>query len=97
MNEHERTYPTLGNHTGADDGLTESSRGSKNASVVITQRFERAFLVLAQRTSEFHVDGAACLALVSEFDLNLQFIEKRLDQVEATARERNEPFGQLGT
>jgi hypothetical protein len=81
MNEHERTYPSLGNHTGADDGLTESRRGSKNASAVITQRFERTFLVLAQRTSEFHIDGAACLALINEFDPNLQFIEKRPDHV----------------
>src|SRR5882757_7750152 len=97
MNEYQRTYPTLGNHTGTDDRFTESSRGSKNASVVITQRFERAFLVLAQRTSEFHVDGAACLALVSEFDPNLQFIKKRPDHVEATAWKCNVFFSQFGT
>jgi len=97
MNEHERPYPTLGNHTGAHDSLTESSRGSENASIVITQRFERAFLVLAQRTSKFYVDGVACHALVSEFDPNLQFIEKRLDHIEAPAWKRNVLFGQFGT
>jgi hypothetical protein len=97
MNKHERTYPTLGNHTGADDGLTESSCGSEDASIVITQRFERAFLVLAQRTSEFHVNDAACLALVSEFDPDLQFLEKRPDHVEAPAWKRNVLFVQFGT
>jgi len=97
MNEHECNNTTLSNHTHADDGLTESSRGSKNTSVVFEQRFERAFLVLAQRTSESHVDSATCLALVNEFDPNLQFIEKRPDHVEATARKRNVLFGQFGT
>jgi len=97
MNEHDRIYPTLGNHTTADDRFAESSRGSKNASIVITQRPEGAFLVLAQHTNKSHVDGAACPTLVSKFDPNLQLFEKRPDHVEATAWKRNVIFGQLGT
>src|SRR5208282_2550668 len=97
MNEHERTYATLGNHTGTNDGLTESGRSSKNASVVITQRFEGAFLVLTQRTNESHVNSGACLALVSEFDPNLQLFEKRADHIRATAWERDVSLSQFGT
>ena len=97
MNEHERTYPSLGNHTGADHGLTESGRSSKNASVVITQRFEGAFLVLAQRTNKPHVNGAARLALVGEFDPNLQLFEKRADYIQATAWKRDVFLSQFGT
>ena len=97
MNENERTYPTFGNHTGADDGLTESSCGSKNTSVVITQRFERALLVLAQFTCEFHVDCTSCFTLVNKIDPNLQFIEKRQNHIEATAWKRDVLFSQFGT